>query len=219
MPGSISRREANTCRASSGDGLATKAPRLRSRAHQPFEGQHLQGRARHGAADVEQRADLAFRQLGAGRQPPVDDGVAQLVADRLRAILGLAPSMQRSSGRQCSWRNPLPPPSSAILRRAEECQSAHDRRQRLHTIFAQIARQSHIFCAMHNAARFDAGIASIRSIRLTIQTAWPARGELARMMHRTSPTKGNAGCPKPPKSTSCPFRRSMARPPPSMPSA
>ena len=46
-------------------------------AHQPFEGEHLQGGARHRAADVEQRADLGLRELGAGRQPAVDDRIAQ----------------------------------------------------------------------------------------------------------------------------------------------
>ena len=56
-------------------------------AHKAFEGQHLQRGAHDGAADVEQAADLAFRKLGAGRKPAVDDGVAQLIADRLRAIL------------------------------------------------------------------------------------------------------------------------------------
>ena len=35
IPGSISRRDAKTCRASSGDGLATKAPRLRSMRTSP----------------------------------------------------------------------------------------------------------------------------------------------------------------------------------------
>ena len=87
MPGSISRRDGEDLPRLVRRRVGDEGAAIALGAHQPFERQHLQRGARHGAADVEQRADLAFRKLGAGRQPPVDDGVAQLVADRLRAIL------------------------------------------------------------------------------------------------------------------------------------
>ena len=87
MPGSISRRDAKTCRASSGEGLATKAPRLRSMRTRPSKASICSAARTTVRLTSNSAADLAFRKLGAGRQPAVDDGVAQLIADRLRAIL------------------------------------------------------------------------------------------------------------------------------------
>ncbi len=83
MPGSISRREAKTWRASSGDGIGNKGATVAFGAHQPLKGQHLQRDAGDGAADVEEIADLGFGQLGSGRKAAIDNGVAQLVANRL----------------------------------------------------------------------------------------------------------------------------------------
>ena len=156
MPGSISRREANTCRASSGDGLATKAPRLRSVLHQAFEGQHLQGRAGHGAADVEQRADLAFREFGARRQAAVDDGVAQMVADRLGAIFAGAVGCGKL------WSADVHGDTCSSLFIRDQLAFAQD--ANVHTIAEKIAydfcadrEQSPIICAVHNDCSFQTG--------------------------------------------------------------
>ncbi len=55
-------------------------------AHQPLEGQHLQRRAHHGAAHREQFAHFGFAELGARREAPVDDRVAQLLANAHGAV-------------------------------------------------------------------------------------------------------------------------------------
>ncbi|MCY1249789.1 hypothetical protein D9M72_633580 [compost metagenome] len=57
-------------------------------ADEPFIGERLQGGAHQRAADIEEFADIAFGKLGAGGEPPLDDRIAQRVADMLTASVG-----------------------------------------------------------------------------------------------------------------------------------
>ncbi|CCV08039.1 hypothetical protein MESS2_70011 [Mesorhizobium metallidurans STM 2683] len=118
--------------------------------HQSLEGKHLQCRARHGAADVEQGADLAFGQFGPRRQPAVDDGVAQLVADRLGAIL-----VGTVGSRECLVGNihggKVPNPSSlnrVVWTRAK----VNAMSEKIAYDFYRHRLQSPIICALHKGA-------------------------------------------------------------------